>query len=597
VRAGADDAEKEPPKKKKVKGKRRKGHAAHDDPDSDDDTNTPANDTSTAENPLALALVPGLNTESQAVTAAGETTEGALTNGDALGKSRRSYAAVKESQYPMPNFAGMNLVTEEEYARLEKEASTELVSLQEAYKSREEGLGKRKDRKKYKTATDVYECVAERRESEADELDNMRWRGYGIPHAAETAAVRERRRRPTGRVVAGQDVLIFVSMHNPANPEQVLEELVVLGTTTLEEWKDAVECRSDLQAAEIGLPPKRDGYLFIEGVFYNDMRGLPAPPSGLADPVIVEKPEGAVETGGTAATSGGAGRGGGGRGGGLRDDPSVDDANGEAAANAEAEIDDPEDETKYPIGKWPNLRPFKTQTQWPYKGPYPHPKPPVPHPRWTEPIPAIDYSTKIVELQKTNDDAAEKAGGNSPEDYMSCPGMRDHALDAFTAARTETLEAELAKGTEDAEARQIALDAGEKALIAARKTRPPAFVSKSMAMVTFNDLDVVIGKPYLYSHMEEPHCEHPVVIRDVRLAHPDDPVDRADYPARLFVGRKYRRKCQMCDVFEARHVTHSDRHAPCHPCFFCDQCMNCLHLGQDGEPWYSEYTHNFYHHE
>jgi hypothetical protein len=25
--------------------------------------------------------------------------------------------------------------------------------------------------------------------------------------------------------------------------------------------------------------------------------------------------------------------------------------------------------------------------------------------------------------------------------------------------------------------------------------------------------------------------------------------------------------------------------------------MNCLHLGQDGEPWYSEYTHNFYHHE
>ena len=73
MRAGADDAEKEPPKKKKVKGKRRKGHAAHDDPDSDDDTNTPTHDTSTAENPLALALVPGLNTESQAVTAAGET--------------------------------------------------------------------------------------------------------------------------------------------------------------------------------------------------------------------------------------------------------------------------------------------------------------------------------------------------------------------------------------------------------------------------------------------------------------------------------------------------------------------------------------------
>ena len=125
----------------------------------------------------------------------------------------------------------------------------------------------------------------------------------------------------------------------------------------------------------------------------------------------------------------------------------------------------------------------------------------------------------------------------------------------------------------------------------------PAFEAKDMAGVTFDDLEIVVGKPYLYVHMEEPHCEHPIVFRDVRLAHPDDPVDRRDYPARLFVGRKYRRKCQMCDVFEARHVTHKDRHAPCHPCFFCDQCFNCLHLNKDGEPWYTEYEHNFYHHE
>ena len=157
----------------------------------------------------------------------------------------------------------------------EKEASKKLVSLQEAYKSREEGLSKRKDRKKFKTATDVWECVAEPRETEEDELETMRWRGHGIPLSAETPEVRKRRERPRGRVVPGKDVLVFVSIHNPANPEQVLEELVVLGTTTLEEWKDAIECVSNLQAAEIGLPPKRDGYLFVEGVFYNDMRGRP----------------------------------------------------------------------------------------------------------------------------------------------------------------------------------------------------------------------------------------------------------------------------------------------------------------------------------
>ena len=141
------------------------------------------------------------------------------------------------------------------------------------------------------------------------------------------------------------------------------------------------------------------------------------------------------------------------------------------------------------------------------------------------------------------------------------------------------------------------MEAGQDAAEAASGKRPLAYEAKDMAGVTFDDLEIVIGKTYLYVHMEEPHCEHPIVFRDVRLAHPDDPVDRRDYPARLFAGRKYRRKCQMCDVFEARHVTHKDRHAPCHPCFFCDQCFNCLHLNKDGEPWYTEYEHNFYHHE
>ena len=241
---------------------------------------------------------------------------------------------MKESRYPMPNFAGMNLVTEEEYARLEKEASKKLVSLQEAYKSREEGLSKRKDRKKFKTATDVWECVAEPRETEEDELETMRWRGHGIPLSAETPEVRKRRERPRGRVVPGKDVLVFVSIHNPANPEQVLEELVVLGTTTLEEWKDAIDCVSNLQAAEIGLPPKRDGYLFVEGVFYNDMRGLPAPPPPDPPRRSDQPPE---ET--TEATASGPGRGGRGGRGGRR---------GGGRGRGRGRGDEPEDEPEEP---------------------------------------------------------------------------------------------------------------------------------------------------------------------------------------------------------------------------------------------------------
>jgi len=34
----------------------------------------------------------------------------------------------------------------------------------------------------------------------------------------------------------------------------------------------------------------------------------------------------------------------------------------------------------------------------------------------------------------------------------------------------------------------------------------------------------------------------------------------------------------MCDVFEARHVTHADKLAPCSPCFFCSKCFDILHL-------------------
>ena len=459
----------------------------------------------------------------------------------------------------------------------------------------------------------MWECVAEPRETEEDELETMRWRGHGIPLSAETPEVRKRRERPRGRVVPGKDVLVFVSIHNPANPEQVLEELVVLGTTTLEEWKDAIDCVSNLQAAEIGLPPKRDGYLFVEGVFYNDMRGLPAPPPPPDQPpeetteaaAAADDTRGEATVQATAPAPGRGGRGGrggrrgGGRGrgrgarGSLRDEPEEEE---EEETNADVDVEE-EEEPEPEIGRWPNLRPLKKQTGWPYKGPYPHPKPPVPHPAWTAAAPPIDYSAAIIAAQKENDDAAENAGAFSREHYMSAPGARDHVVDAFAAAQAKSFEEELAKGTDEEEAREISVEAGQDAAEAASKKRPPAYEAKDMAGVTFGDLEIVVGKPYLYVHMEEPHCEHPIVFRDVRLAHPDDPVDRRDYPARLFVGRKYRRKCQMCDVFEARHVTHKDRHAPCHPCFFCDQCFNCLHLNKDGEPWYTEYEHNFYHHE
>ena len=114
ARGGGDASTGAPRKgrKKTVKGKKRKGHAAHDDPDSDDD------DAETARDPNPGLPNPDPGSSLAIVPVADQT----------LGPSKREYAAVKESRYPMPNFAGMNLVTEEEYARLEKEASAKLVS-------------------------------------------------------------------------------------------------------------------------------------------------------------------------------------------------------------------------------------------------------------------------------------------------------------------------------------------------------------------------------------------------------------------------------------------------------------------------------------
>ena len=98
---------------------------------------------------------------------------------------------------------------------------------------------------------------------------------------------------------------------------------------------------------------------------------------------------------------------------------------------------------------------------------------------------------------------------------------------------------------------------------------------------------MVRGKPYLFCHQGD--CEHLLTIRSVRLAHADDPRRAESYPLRTLDGRRFRRKCSMCGVFEARHVTYGDRLAPCSPCFFCETCHDTLHLDAKGAPLYDEY--------
>jgi snRNA-activating protein complex subunit 3 len=141
------------------------------------------------------------------------------------------------------------------------------------------------------------------------------------------------------------------------------------------------------------------------------------------------------------------------------------------------------------------------------------------------------------------------------------------------------------------EARKISGEAAKRAAAG----RTPLYTAREMRGVTFNDLSLACGKHYSYQHQGD--CEHVMTIRDIRLAHADDPKDRHVYPLRIFRGRPFRRRCQMCDVFDAKHVTIADELAPCSPCFFCDKCFEILHLDENGRPVYAEYTRYPYHHE
>jgi snRNA-activating protein complex subunit 3 len=108
-------------------------------------------------------------------------------------------------------------------------------------------------------------------------------------------------------------------------------------------------------------------------------------------------------------------------------------------------------------------------------------------------------------------------------------------------------------------------------------------------------LRVVRGKPYCLRHRGD--CDHVVTIRGARLAHADDELDAAAYPLRVFAARAFRRKCNMCSLFEASVVTRADAQAPCSPCFFCASCFECLHRKTDGTDAYSGYEKYAYYHE
>ncbi|KAL9670082.1 hypothetical protein QQ045_007633 [Rhodiola kirilowii] len=123
----------------------------------------------------------------------------------------------------------------------------------------------------------------------------------------------------------------------------------------------------------------------------------------------------------------------------------------------------------------------------------------------------------------------------------------------------------------------------------------PYYSAKEMQHTRFCDLKFRLGAGYLYCHQGE--CQHTIVIRDMRLLHPDDVQNRAAYPIRTFQLKQRFQKCSVCKIFKATKMTVDDKWAQDNPCYFCNQCYDLLHFSKDGVPLYDGFETCDYLHE
>ncbi|KAL9666414.1 hypothetical protein QQ045_000745 [Rhodiola kirilowii] len=123
----------------------------------------------------------------------------------------------------------------------------------------------------------------------------------------------------------------------------------------------------------------------------------------------------------------------------------------------------------------------------------------------------------------------------------------------------------------------------------------PYYSAKEMQHTRFCDLKFRLGAGYLYCHQGE--CQHTIVIRDMRLLHPDDVQNRAAYPIRTFQLKQRFQKCSVCKIFKATKITVDDKWAQDNPCYFCNQCYDLLHFSKDGVPLYDGFETCDYLHE
>ncbi|CAH9068632.1 unnamed protein product [Cuscuta europaea] len=191
------------------------------------------------------------------------------------------------------------------------------------------------------------------------------------------------------------------------------------------------------------------------------------------------------------------------------------------------------------------------------------------------------------------DEIMSRAGKNDPSGYfliedVFCNDLRDpHATD-YSRPILDWVE-----NSEEAAAKWECINSGElpqkqKSLLGKDAVIPlPRFKAYEMQNVRFCDLTFRVGAGYIYCHQGD--CKHLMVIRDMRLIHPEDVQNQAAYPLVTFQLKKRLHKCSVCKIFKAEKVTVDDKWAGENPCYFCDLCYYMLHY-VDGSLLYDDFT-------
>ncbi|KAH6818183.1 hypothetical protein C2S51_001786 [Perilla frutescens var. frutescens] len=199
------------------------------------------------------------------------------------------------------------------------------------------------------------------------------------------------------------------------------------------------------------------------------------------------------------------------------------------------------------------------------------------------------------------DDIMRKAGKFDPSGYfliedVFCNDMRDPSSVDYSKTILDWLE----NSKNDALEKWEFIIAGElrqkqKALLGSEnKQQLPRFKSLHMQSTRFCDLRFRLGAGYIYCHQGD--CKHVIVIRDMRLIHPEDVQNRFAYPLITHQPKHHFKKCSVCKIYRAEKVTVDDKWTPENPCYFCDICYYMLHY-VDGSLLYSDFSVYDYHHD